>query len=203
VLERHQDKCEAIKSVIRTELRLRPDLPEAERDLRIERAVTSVAGAKAIALRLGNSPAFRSVGSAKTEEERRRLVASLVAAIASIDALHKPAIDTLAKAGARLDILHSMLAGELKLIRAADFRGTPAQGGRSKASFKQPQRALTFTLAEVFYDLTGEYPTGSKKRYGFHAFCDAMFKAMHITAPSTRTVRDACASVNKKYPKKP
>ena len=41
----------------------------------------------------------------------------------------------------------------------------------------------------------------SKKRYGFHAFTDAMFKAMGMEGPSRYIVEAACKFVRKSGPK--
>ena len=46
--------------------------------------------------------------------------------------------------------------------------------------------------------MTGEYPTGAKKRYGFRAFADAMFAAMQTKPPSRHIVEEACNFVPKK-----
>ena len=91
----------------------------------------------------------------------------------------------------------------LKDVLAADLGGVPAHPGKGPGRPEstlsaQPQRALTFLLADIYLDLSGECPKPSKKRFGFHAFTDAMFKAMGMEAPSRYIVRAACQFEAKK-----
>jgi hypothetical protein len=200
-IELERSECERIERVLhdRKELKLRQDLPEAELEKRIARAVTSIAGAKAATLRLASHSGFRHAGQRQTEEDRHKLATALQTAIAAIDSVHKPGLKVLAHAGSNLGVLRSILEGELKAVRGADLSAVPTQTGCPKGSlFAQPQRALTFALAEIYLDLTGEYPTGAKKRYGFRAFADAMFAAMQTKPPSRHIVEAACNFVPKK-----
>jgi hypothetical protein len=98
-----------------------------------------------------------------------------------------------------------MLEAELRIVRAADLSAAPQNPGRGRGSSAQPQRALSFSLGEVFLDLTGERPAAREKgRYGFRAFAHDTFRAMQLKLPpSDRTLRDACDFVAKKQDKQP
>jgi hypothetical protein len=192
-------ECERIEGVLREKLQLRKDLPAEQLERRIARAVTHIAGAKAATLRLASHSGFRHAGQRQTEEDRHKLAAALQTAIAAIDSTHKPGLEALAHAGSNLGILRSILEAELKTVRGADLSAVSTKTGCPKGSHsRQPQRALTFALAEIYLDLTGEYPTGARKRYGFRAFADAMFAAMQTKPPSRHIVEAACKFVPKK-----
>ncbi len=214
-------ECERIERVLSEELKLRQDLQEELERLKaleelerpkgcgyrlprppaIVRAVTSIAGAKAAVLRLGGKPGFHNVGQRQSEKDRRKLASGLKKAIGALDSAHKPLLDALASS--KPGVVRSILEGTLKDVLAADLSGVPAHPGkgpgRPKSSLSaQPQRALTFLLADIYLDLSGECPEPSIKRYGFHAFANAMFKAMGIELPSRHIVRAACEFEAKK-----
>jgi hypothetical protein len=200
-VELDRAECERIERVLCEELKLRKDFQEEELQRRIARAVTSIAGAKsALKWIKPRRPAFREIGRKQTDEELHgKLAPKMKALINTIDSLHKPALDALNHAGSQLGVVRSMLEAELKIVHAADLSTVPTPTGCPKGSlFAQPQRGLTLTLAKIYLDLTGEYPTGAKKRYGFRAFADAMFAAMQTKPPSRYIVEAACKFVPKK-----
>jgi hypothetical protein len=84
----------------------------------------------------------------------------------------------------------------LKYVDAADLSVVPHKVGRQLSA--QPHRPLTFLLAEIYLDLTGQLPTRSRKRGGFGAFAREMFEAMQIQAPVDYVVQAACDFVKKK-----
>jgi hypothetical protein len=190
-------ECERIKDVLRQKLKLRMDFPEEELQKRIARAVTSIAGAKsALKWIKPQRPGFHEIGRKQTDEELHgKLAPKVEALINTIDSLHKPALDALGAAGSQLGVVRSMLEAELKIICAADLSAVPENPGRGRGSSAQPQRALSFLLAEVFLDLTGEYPAPrEKKPHGFRSFALTMFETMDIRPPpSDRMLRDACS----------
>jgi hypothetical protein len=202
-------ECERIERVLCEELKLRQDLQEELERLKgcgyrppaIVRAVTSIAGAKAAVLRLGGKPGFRNVGQQQSEKDRRKLASGLKKAIGALDSAHKPLLDALASS--MPGVVRSILEGMLKDVLAADLSGVPAHPGkgpgRPESSLSaQPQRALTFLLADIYLDMSGEDPKPFKKRYGFHAFANAMFEAMGMERPSRYIVEAACNFVPKK-----
>ena len=189
-------ECERIEGVLREKLKLRKDFPEEELQKRIALAVTSIAGTKSALEWIDpRSPQFRKIGRRKAKEELRdKLAPKMKALLDVINTLHKPALDALSRAGSQLGVMHAMLQSELKIIRAVDLSEVPENPGRGRDFCDQPQRALSFRLAEVFLDLTGERPAAREKgRYGFHDFAHDTFRAMEIKPPSDRTLRDACA----------
>ena len=202
-------ECERFERVLCEELKLRQDLQEELERLKgcgyrppaIVRAVTSIAGAKAAVLRLAGKPGFRNVGQRQSEKDRRKLASGLKKAIGALDSAHKPLLEALASS--MPGVVRSILEGTLKDVLAADLSGVPAHPGkgpgRPQSSLSaQRQRALTFLLADIYLDLSGEYPEPSKKRYGFRAFVDAMFAAMQTKPPSRHIVEAACNFVPKK-----
>jgi len=214
MLEHRQKRveCGRIERVLCEELKLRQDLQEELERLKgceyrpprppaIVRAVTSIAGAKAAMLRLSGKPGFRNVGQRQSETDRRTLASGLKKAIGALDSAHKPLLEALASS--MPGVVRSILEGTLKDVLAADLSGVPAHPGkgpgRPQSSLSaQRQRALTFLLADIYLDLSGEYPEPSKKRYGFRAFADAMFAAMQTKPPSRHIVEAACNFVPKK-----
>jgi hypothetical protein len=203
-VELDRAECECIERALCEELKLRKDLPEAELEKHIARAVTSIAGAKSALERIDPlNPGLREIGRKKTDEELRgKLAPKVKALINTIDSLHKSAFDVLHHGGSQLGVVRSVLEAELKIICAVDLSAVPENPGRSFSA--QPQRALSFVLAEVFVDLTGELPAPrEKKRHGFRTYAHGMFQAMQMEPPSDRTLRDACDFVAKKQDKTP
>jgi len=204
-IELERAECERIERILREGLQLREDLPAEQLERHVARAVMNIAGAKAAMIRLGGKAGFRNVGRRQAEKDRSKLASDLKTFIRALDSAHKPLLDALAHAGSKLGIMRFLLdlEAELGIIRAADLSAVPAnpgpKPGRQRATFSaQPQRALTFLLADIYLDLSGEYPEPSKKRYGFHAFADAMFAAMQTKPPSRYIVEAACKFVRKK-----
>ena len=196
-VELDRAECKSIECVLRDKMTLRKDLPAAELEKRIARAVTSIAGAKSALEWIDpQSPGLREVGRKETDQELHdKLAPKMKALINTIDSLHKPALDVLLHAGSKLGVVRSILEAELKIVHTADFSAVPENPGRGFSA--QPQRALSFLLAELFLDLSGEHPAPREKKhsYSFHAFANAMFKAMELELPSDRTLRDACGYV--------
>jgi len=187
--------CARIEAVLRT-LPLQQELPEAELERRVSRTITDIAGAKCALSELLPKPGLRKVGRKKTDKEVSKLDASLTAAIAAIDALHKPALEVLADA--KLGVVHSILKGTLKIVRAANTSGVPEDPERQAAT--QLEKALTIRLAEIFLDWTGRWPDRSEKKdSNFRNFAGEMFAAMGVAFTGSH-VQAACDYVKKRRP---